>query len=138
MSYDSMEVSSINPRRVLLVGLEPTLAVTLADHLQREGWTVRRAVDGRDAVRSWHEKGAPTVVTDLDGGGMDAFDLFEAAELPQQPHVVLCTPHALAEELDPEALALLGIGAVVRTPCPPAAIARALAAVPRPAVHQVG
>jgi CheY-like chemotaxis protein len=116
-------------RKVLLVGLPQALDVTLADHLSRSGWTVYRAADGRDALQRWGEVGAPAVVTDLDGGGADAFDLFELSDVKPPPQVVLCTPHPLAEHLDARTLSHLGIAAVLRMPCAPATIARALEAL---------
>ncbi len=127
------EIALADDRKVLMLGLPATLDATLGEHLARAGWEVRRAADGRDALRRWDEVGAPAVVTDLDGGGADAFDVFELARLDRPPHVIVCTPHALAEQLDAETLSLLGVAAVLRMPCVPETIVRALAALPRAA-----
>src|SRR5580693_8470638 len=73
------------PARVLVVDDEPSLAELLASVLRYEGWTVKTAGNGADAVRTAREFRPAAVVLDImlpDLGGLEVMRRLRA-EIPQ-------------------------------------------------------
>ena len=81
----SLERADGTPVRVLVVDDEPSLAELLASVLRYEGWTVRTAGNGADAVRTAREFRPDAVVLDImlpDFNGLEVMRRLRA-EIPQ-------------------------------------------------------
>jgi two-component system OmpR family response regulator len=81
----SLERADGTPVRVLVVDDEPSLAELLASVLRYEGWTVRTAGNGTDAVRTAREFRPDAVVLDImlpDFNGLEVMRRIRA-EIPQ-------------------------------------------------------
>lgn len=72
-------VAPAEPRRVLLVEDEPTIAVTLRDELSEQGYEVVCVGDGRVAVELLREQAFATVITDLRLPGASGVEVAAAA-----------------------------------------------------------
>src|SRR5215472_6389105 len=81
----NMERVDETPVRVLVVDDEPSLAELLASVLRYEGWTVRTAGTGADAVRTAREFRPDAVVLDImlpDFNGLEVMRRLRA-DVPQ-------------------------------------------------------
>ena len=81
----SLERADGTPVRVLVVDDEPSLAELLASVLRYEGWTVRTAGNGTDAIRTAREFRPDAVVLDImlpDFNGLEVMRRIRA-EIPQ-------------------------------------------------------
>src|ERR1700683_2351458 len=85
LSAPGIEREDGAPVRVLVVDDEPSLAELLASVLRYEGWTVRSAGNGADAVRTAREFKPDAVVLDImlpDFSGIEVMRRLRA-EIPQ-------------------------------------------------------
>jgi CheY-like chemotaxis protein len=105
------------PPRILLVDDEQPIQTLLSFPLQRDGYEVVQASDGREALTRFSEQPFDLVVLDVMMPRMDGWSVLEAVgKLPEEsrPHVVMVT--ALASAPDRERAERLGAVAYVTKP----------------------
>lgn len=112
---------------VLLVNVEPRFREAVSSWLETRGWTVRTAIEPRQALGRWSALGAPLALADLDGADADGFELLQGlAGVEPRPRVLVRVPEGTAAELG-AVLARLGATAVLGQPCRVDAVEEALA-----------
>ncbi|MCA8965203.1 MAG: response regulator [Planctomycetes bacterium] len=110
-----MTFESSSPQlRVLLVEDEPTIAITLGDELEENGYRVTCVADGREAIGLLDDQAFDAVITDLRLPGASGLDVLRAARSGRpQAKVLVITAFA-----PPELEALRRAGAVLAKPFP--------------------
>jgi DNA-binding NtrC family response regulator len=84
--------------RVLLVEDEKTIAVTLADDLEAEGYEVRHIDDGAAAIEELSQRSYDVVVTDVRLPGSDGLSVLDAAKRARpDTEVLVMTAYATVE-----------------------------------------
>jgi DNA-binding response OmpR family regulator len=86
------------PRRALVVDDEQALAHLVAGYLEREGFVVDLAYDGRAAVESARERDPEVIVLDLGLPGLDGIEVCRQVRTFSDAYVIMLT--ARAEEVD--------------------------------------
>jgi CheY-like chemotaxis protein len=105
-------------KTILIVDPDERFATLVAHQLEQRGWQTTRVPDGRSALRELGQARADVLLTELEGEGLDAFELLEAlANRPGRPAFVLCTRRAIGDALPMDTLATLDVAAVVTRPC---------------------
>jgi DNA-binding response OmpR family regulator len=83
---------------VLIVEDDPTSRLTLAQLLERAGYTVYQAPDGETAIDMLEQHVFAVVVSDIVLGAIDGIEVLHTARLQQQsPNVILLTGHGTLE-----------------------------------------
>ena len=84
--------------KVLVVDDEPAVVASLQKVLQREGWTVLTASDGRTALEMVREEGISVVVTDFQMPEMSGLDLLRSLKtIAPDTEVILITAYGTIE-----------------------------------------
>lgn len=89
------------PVRVLVVDDEPTITELLSMAMRYEGWSIRSAGDGPEAVRAAREFRPDAVVLDLAMPGMDGLDVLTRLrrDLPGVPVLFLTAKDGVEERI---------------------------------------
>jgi DNA-binding response OmpR family regulator len=83
---------------VLVVEDDPTSRLTLAQLLERAGYTVLQASTGETAIDMLEQHVFAVVVSDIVLGAIDGIEVLHTARLqPQSPNVILLTGHGTLE-----------------------------------------
>ena len=97
----------MNPRSILVVEDEETLAQSLRYHLAREGYEVTVVADGRRALDSYRRSPADLVVLDLMLPGLPGLDVLRQIRASSDVPVVVVT----AKDAEADVVAGLELGA---------------------------
>jgi two-component system response regulator RegX3 len=99
--------SPAEPRQILIVEDEDTLAESLRYNLEREGFAVKVAGDGPEGLKAFHEARPGLIVLDLMLPGMSGMDLCRAIRSESHVPILMLT----AKESEADKVAGLELGA---------------------------
>lgn len=98
MSDRHLEHRRVMDMRILVVDDEPTVAEVVELYLALDGYEVRRAVDGQEALRGWREWSPDLIVLDLMLPPPSGLDVCRSIRAESQVPIIMLT--ARGEEAD--------------------------------------
>lgn len=100
LRYDTtrMEDASLRPSQasILLVDDDPALRTQVAGPLEEQGYEVREAANGREALEQQRSRPADLIITDLfmpEKGGLELIAELQSPPSDQVPVFVMAEPH---------------------------------------------
>jgi DNA-binding response OmpR family regulator len=103
--------------RILHVEPDEAFAKLVRAYLGSKGWDVHWLDDGRKALAAWEDLAPDLLITELQGVDLDGFEfILEVSSMADPPGIVVCTDLVGASTWDAEALATLGVYAVLVRP----------------------
>jgi DNA-binding NtrC family response regulator len=95
------------PKKILVVDDEQSMRDTLRFMLEKEGFEVETAEDGREALEIYERKKFDLVITDLKMPGLDGIGMLDAFQEHDNTPVIVMTAYATKDQ----AIAALNLGA---------------------------
>jgi len=116
-------------QRILVVDDEPSIREVVSLYLKREGYSVREAVDGEDALRAAYEFAPDLIVLDLMLPKKDGMEVFRTLSVKHPVPVIMLT--ARGQETDRIVGLTIGADDYVTKPFSPAELVARVKAVLR-------